>query len=266
MSQTLSSRLRHRLRHGRSPIEQLPRSSRGRLALLLGGLVATSLLLVAGGRASAERNPGTRLEQCENLPTVCDSSHSSNWITGNLGISNSDYSEGDSVPFRATINNLTIGASYSVKISWESTKDGKHAYDYLTSYNRTESTADPCVGLTCASPSDTLPIPIDPNVTGGGVTQIGSQLFSLFGGSFVDAGANIANSGDLCATATCNIASNPSGYVLTGTYAGSSSTSTDVYFTAAAESVVLAWGGRIAAEADWGVGMGHSTSLVRRTT
>ena len=260
MSHTSSSRLRNRLRHGlrhsRNPIDRLPRSSRGRLALLLSGVVATTLLLVAGGRASADRNPGTRLEQCENLTTVCDSSHPSNWITGNLGTSNSDYSEGDSVPFRATLNNLTIGASYGVNIGFESTKDGKHAYDYLTSFNRTESTAEPCIDVTCSPPNDTLPIPIDTNVSGAGVTQVGSQFISLFGGNFIDAGSNIANTGDLCATATCNIATNPGPYVLTGSYAGSSSTSTYVYFTASAETVVLAWGGHIAAESDWGVGMG----------
>lgn len=260
MSHTSSSRLRNRLRHGlrhsRNPIDRLPRSSRGRLALLLSGVVATTLLLVAGGRASADRNPGTRLEQCENLTTVCDSSHPSNWITGNLGTSNSDYSEGDSVPFRATLNSLTIGASYGVNIGFESTKDGKHAYDYLTSFNRTESTAEPCVDVTCSPPNDTLPIPIDTNVSGAGVTQVGSQFISLFGGNFIDAGSNIANTGDLCATATCNIAMNPEPYVLTGGYAGSSSTSTYVYFTASAETVVLAWGGHIAAESDWGVGMG----------
>jgi hypothetical protein len=199
--------------------------------------------------------PSVSLEQCSNLTTTCDTTHSANWQTGNLGTSNSDYAEGDSVPYRTIASNLTVGQTYKLHIEWDTTQSGKHALDYLTTYNRTESTANPCAGVTCAGGTSTLAIPIDSQVTGGGVTQVAGQAFTAFGATFPGNGAMVSNSGgNLCGSATCTIPTNPSAYSLIGTYAGTSQTGLALYFTATNSTAVIAWGGHIARRLDWGSG------------
>jgi len=204
----------------------------------------------AGDSASAKE--ALRLDQCANLRATCDSANPGQWVNGNLNASKAHFSEGESVPYRVSMSDLQVGTTYAVTLEYDSTESGHHAIDYLTSFDRTETTADPCAGETCSGSTDSLPIPADPHVTAEGVTPAGGS-FTLHGGNFVDASTDVANSGNLCATATCTIAANPSGYSLAGTYAGSSHTSTTVYFTADATSAVLAWGGHIATRLDWGM-------------
>lgn len=205
--------------------------------------------------------PSVSLEQCANLVTTCDTSHPSHWQTGNLGVSNSDYAEGDSVPYRSIASNLTVGKTYKLLIEWDATQSGKHAIDYPTSFSRTESTADPCAGVTCAGGSNTLTIPIDPHVTSAGVTQLPDQNFTAFGATFPASGATVNNSGgNLCGSSTCTIAANPSAYTMSGTYAGTATAGTAVYFTATSTTAVIAWGGHIARRIDWG--SGHSAADV----
>src|SRR6185295_2245103 len=69
-------------------------------------------------------------------------------------------------------------------------------------------------------------------VPGGGddITQIPGS-FSMFGGTI---------------TAT-------SGYTVTGTYAGDSTTFITITFTSNVANPVLAWGGHIATRIDWGI-------------
>jgi len=207
----------------------------------------------------ASAKPSLGLEQCANLGTTCDTAHSSNWQTGNLGSSNSAYPEGDSVPFRSVISGLTSGKTYLVSLEWDSTENGgHHAYDYITSFGRTETTANPCSGISCSAPTNLLAIPNDPHVTGASVTPVAGQSFTVFGGSFPSNGASVSNSGNLCGTATCSIPSNPTAYTFAGSFAAASQTGIKVYITAASSTVVLAWGGHVARATDWGVG--HSAS------
>jgi hypothetical protein len=226
---------------------------RASAAMLL--MASVVLLTKWDSPLQASVRPAVSLEQCSNLTTTCDTAHASNWQTGNLGSSNSDYAEGDSVPYRSIASNLTVGRTYKLHIEWDTTQSGKHALDYLTSYNRTESTANPCSGVTCSGGTSTLTIPIDPNVTGAGVTQVSGQSFTAFGATFPANGAVVSNSGgNLCGGSTCTISANPSSYSLNGTYAGTSQTELALYFTANSSTVVIAWGGHIARRLDWGAG------------
>lgn len=217
----------------------------------LAALAIVGLVTVQGGEI-ASAHEAVRLDQCANRDTTCDTANPGRWVNGNLNSSKATYREGDSVPYRATMSDLKVGATYSFSLEYDSTESGRHAIDYLTSFNRTESTADPCAGITCGGSTDTLTIPADPHVIAAGVTPIGGS-FTLHGGNFVDAGTTVPNSGNLCPGSSCTIAANPSGFSLSGTYAGSSRTSTTVYFTANATSAVLAWGGHIATRMDWGM-------------
>ena len=73
-------------------------------------------------------------------------------------------------------------------IGYDTTKGGRHAFDYLTSYNRTETLADPCAGLTCTGGSDPYAIPSDTQLVTGAphnVTQAAGDM-TLFGGDITN--------------------------------------------------------------------------------
>jgi hypothetical protein len=201
--------------------------------------------LSSGGAAStmaAQAKPAANIDQCANggvggTPVQCAGAA---WQNGNLGQSQAHYNEGESVPYRASFTSLAAGQTYTATIEWDTTQSGKHALDYLTAFNRTETTASPCAGVSgvpvgaCSSPT-TFPIPTDPNVTavnGFAGTQVPGN-FTIYNGSI----------------------SAVSAYTLTGTYAGSSSTRITLTFApASAGTAVLAWGGHIATRVDWGQG------------
>jgi hypothetical protein len=218
-------------------------------------VLVVAVIAVIAKQASplqAAGKPSISLEQCANKGPTCDASNASQWVTGNLGTSNSEYSEGDAVAYRAVLNNLTVGSTYKVDIEWDSTVSGRHAMDYLTSFDFSETTADPCAGIACGSQS-TLSIPMDPSVSGAMVGQQAGQSISIFGGTFPANGAVVTNTGGtICGSVSCTISSNPSSYSLNGTYGSTSETSVSVFITATSNTAVLAWGGHIASRVDWG--------------
>lgn len=174
------------------------------------------------------------LDQCGNGPvsspdpTPCQSG--SEWENGNLGASKSHYQEGDSVPYRMTMIGLSL-ASHTLTIEWDTTKSGKHAEDYLTSYDETVA-ANPCAGVSGCGSANTFAIPADPQVTGEGITPI-SGNFTIFGGSISAVSAYSYPNG--------------SGFL------GDKSARITITFTATQSNPVLAWGGHIATRTDWGL-------------
>jgi hypothetical protein len=129
--------------------------------------------------ASAEAKPAANLDQCANGPNgtvFCNDSLNAGWQNGNLNANQARYFEGDSVPYRSRISGLTVGNTYTVTIQWDTTKQSKHALDYLTSVDRTVP-VNACLGVAgvpagaCSSPSF-AGIPVDPLVQNSGVTQI----------------------------------------------------------------------------------------------
>src|SRR5262249_34023273 len=147
---------------------------------------------------------------------------------------------------------LTIGNTYPISIEYDTTQGGKHAFDYLTSFDRTEPTPgnNPCtqkqggsiVNICHPASFVTVPIPLDPNDAAGqeplpgnsdDIAQI-AGVFTLFSGN----GLSIVNPG--------------SPYTLSGSYAGNSSTSITVQFNSTATTAVLAWSGHISTRPNWG--------------
>ena len=200
-----------------------------------------------------DANPSASLDQCANDPFPspntdgCNSS-STSWVNGNLGSSKSSYFEGDSIPYRLTFDNLSTNGTHKVTIEWDTTKGGKHALDYLTTFNRTVANADPCLGVSgCSSPS-TFPIPADPQVTGAGVTPVAGN-FTLYGGTITAVDAPTTTQDTACTAA------NRSGsycYSAGTGFTGDKSASITISFTASVANPVLAWGGHISSRADWG--------------
>jgi hypothetical protein len=181
------------------------------------------------------------LEQCANggvgLPD--QQCTGANWVPTDATQANSHWVEGDSVAYRDVFANLVPGTSYTVTIAYNTTNGGKHAFDYLTSYNRTETDAVACSGIpSCVGSPSTFAIPTDGNVTKGpdgipgtadDITQIPGN-FSIWNGTITSV----------------------SSYLLNGSYSGDSWTLVSVTFTANSSDAVLAWGGHIATRTDWG--------------
>lgn len=220
----------------------------------------SAFLLTATGNSSGLVAQATftdgsaNLDTCENgpagSPTPCTGDA---WTNGNVNAQKAHYAEGESVPYRTILENLIVGNTYTLTIEYDTTQGGDHAFDYLTSFDRTEPTPgnNPCtrkqggsiVSICNPLVSVTTPIPIDQNVTngpngvpGGGddITQI-AGVFTLFNGNAL------------------SIVNPLSPYTLDGTYAGNSSTSITVQFNATSTIAVLAWGGHISTRLDWGI-------------
>jgi uncharacterized repeat protein (TIGR01451 family) len=151
-------------------------------------------------------------------------------VNGNLGASKSVYFEGDSIPYRMRFGNLSL-ASHYVDIEWDTTKSGKHALDYITTFNRTVTDANPCVGVAGCSGFTTFPIPADPQ--NASISQLPGD-FRIYGGTITSVSAY----------------SYPNGPGFTG----DKSARLRVTFTASVTNPVLAWGGHIATRLDWGTG------------
>jgi len=193
-----------------------------------------SLQVVTHLPESLAAGPAANIDQCANggvgdPPVVCTGAA---WVNGNLNGNQAHYAEGDTVPFRMVFTDLVIGTN-TVTLEWDTTKSGKHAYDYLTTFNATETTANPCSGVAGCTTATTFPIPLDPNIPLSG-TFTGTQqpgVFKLYNGTITLASA----------------------YTLTGSYAGNSSTKITLTFTATSATAVLAWGGHIGSRLDWGL-------------
>ena len=219
-----------------------------KLVQLVGtGLLA--LLMVCGGLLVT---PGTSMaaetvtnQQCGNQS---DGLGPCEWIMGNVNHTKAQYFEGDSVPYRIVMEKLTANTQYWITFGWDTTKTASHALDYITTYDRSESFADPCSGwtgsvgpVTCSTDS-TYAIPTDPQVTAAGVTPEAGDI-TLSNGTIDSVGSNAPDYNDGL-------------YTYWGSYTGTSSALITVKFTTGPgqTAVVLAYGGHIATEADWGVG------------
>ena len=223
-----------------------------KLALSALFLVAFVSLVSVEAFAQSGEAQTIRLEQCRNGGSVDasnDCNTTSSFVTGNVGSQNSHWSESQFVPYRAIITDLAAG-TYTVLIGYDAKESGRHALDYLGSYNYTEENANPCVNGDCpAGAPATLAIPADPYIVGGPgyPVQINPNTqnpievipgdMTLWGG----AGATIDS------------------IVYVGTFTGTKSTEerqVRVTFTLASAqtSVVLAWGGHIGWQGDWGAG------------
>jgi hypothetical protein len=191
-------------------------------------------------------NPAVDLDQCANGDLGTEPCLGASWQNGNVNANQAQYFEGDSIPYRDTFTGLTVGETYSKTIEWDTTKSGKHALDYLTTWNQSALPgSDPCDGTglpSCVdgSGANTFAIPDDPNVLSGPDGTPGtSDDINPIDGVFECFGCTITG---------------VSSYTLSGTYADTSATSITITFTANSSTgeAVLAWGGHISSRVDWG--------------
>ncbi|MEK6720765.1 MAG: hypothetical protein AABZ33_08870, partial [Chloroflexota bacterium] len=183
------------------------------------------------------------------------------WTQGNLNANNSTYAEGDATVQRLWLDGLAPGSEHTVTLKYGTTKGGKHAYDYLTTWDYSESwitDADLCQDLDANG-----------NAAGGACTDWGAddtqQILDDPNAAFTaenpdvvqPAGRNFTmRNGDMTA------ATFPA--VVSGTYAGDSETAITITFTVGSDSdacveksgtetcsVALWFGAHIALTSEW---------------
>ncbi|HYQ56851.1 MAG TPA: T9SS type A sorting domain-containing protein [Draconibacterium sp.] len=76
-----------------------------------------------------------KLSQAQNgkLTSITDPIH---WVTGNVNGQKAHYTENMTLPYQLEIINLEVDSVYEVTIGWDTKKNGLHALDFLTSYDR----------------------------------------------------------------------------------------------------------------------------------
>jgi uncharacterized repeat protein (TIGR01451 family) len=231
---------------GRSTIRRTVGAT-GRVFAVVAALVATQMLWALPANAAAAAN----LDACGNgtvaVPLTCSSaSNPTGWQNGDINANSGHYKEGDSVPYRALVTGLArlnaqnLPIVHTLDIDYDTLASAHHAFDYLTTYNRTVTTANPCDGQSAVSPCSgptQLAIPHDPTLPNN-ITQVAGSM-SIWNGSITDV----------------SYVGAPSGNDLTRTIR--------VSFTIGSNDCVgndcdgiIAWGGHIASELDWGAGSG----------
>src|SRR5688572_6057240 len=179
------------------------------------------------------------------------------WVKGNVGPANSHYVEGQSIPYRIVITGLTNGP-HTLILEWDTLQRGKHAIDYLTSYDRllphdqfvshtTAEAINPVAGIGATfGSSNTFPIPAPSSV---GSPVAGQPTTSFEGVPPAERVMTIWNGTVTRLT-----------YLTEELLIGDSAvTRLAVEFVAEAETVVIAWGGHIGSKFDWGSGNSASS-------
>jgi len=137
-----------------------PGVSVGGRALALSGCLFVLLLSCLIGstnfRAVSASNPMTPfkpasadLSQVRNggvgcdvtVPNSCD--NPADWVNGKAGASNAHYQEGQSIPYRIVMQNLTLG-NHAVVIEWDVRHSSANAIDFITHYQRISESVQPC--------------------------------------------------------------------------------------------------------------------------
>jgi len=191
----------------------------------------------------------TSLDQCANrlggTASAINDCTASAWTSGNVNRNSSLYREGDFVPMRSVVKDLTAGRAYTYRIGYDAVESGLHAYDYLGTYNASAFVGQqivPCTGVSgtapphaCGSAPTTTAVPIDTATTFPNGRGQKPGDFSMWGATLTHA-------------AYVNPA--PIGVNTPGKV----QREVDVTFTAHGDTVVLAWGAHIASTVDWGPG------------
>jgi hypothetical protein len=256
-------------------------------------LVASYLVTATGPSGTAtttftDSNP-YNLDQCTNggvgeTPEPCRGSKIQpngavegfkNWENGDANGQKAHWKEGDFVPYRARISGIGAG-THTLTLEYDVVASSKHALDYLGSYDATETTEstatpphanknNPCLDLVQAgqmASGDCNPT----SVRAGNKSEIPIPTLT-------DCGESKGTGPNLKSSPGNVVIFGPSGTSLgTVTYkeqnvppsgTGKCSTLVNITFTSPAvdakHTIVIAWGGHIASEADWGAGNSASS-------
>ena len=228
--------------------------------------LVASLIPITSSAAGAAAN----LDQCVNgavgppivlepcLNGTLNTIKYANWVNGDSNGSKSHWREGDYVSYRVTVTGLTAGSDHTLTFHYDTVHGSKHALDFLGGFDATETTSltqgtfnfnhnNPCFDtLGCDLTTPATPI--------GTAPMLAPTLANCNGSAGTPPafpGGNFAIFGPFGSTVSTN--SYPSENAIAGT--GQCSTTVLLPFhVGSGSSVVLAWGGHIASQKDWGAG------------
>lgn len=192
------------------------------------------------------RNGGVGCD--ETVPNSCDDP--ADWVNGNAGASNAHYREGQSIPYRLIMKDLTIG-NHSVVIEWDVRHSSKNAIDFITHFQRISESVQPCGPAN--HPEDIVPGCNPASFTTFDIpapTGVNSPIPGLPENAFNALPVAQRRMTMYNGTITSMVYGNPQGNLALA----QASTSITINFTAASSTVVMAWGGHIARSVDWGAG------------
>ena len=204
------------------------------------------------------------LDQCLNGPAT---NHlpcaGGTYVNGDANANKAHWYEGDFVAYRAVLTGLGAGP-HTLNFGYDPVRSSKHAFDYIGSYDATETTSsvagalhannnDPCSDVLpagqCAPSSPVSSIAVPPANLGGGSTIC--NVPGTFTGSQIPGAVKLFGPANSALTAISYTTQN------SGTN-GTCGTDLSVSFTLPAgttnATAVLAWGGHIATHFNWGTG------------
>ncbi|MCX7602680.1 MAG: hypothetical protein N2036_01250, partial [Bryobacteraceae bacterium] len=252
-------------------------------------IIAADSSKVSPAAAAATKAGAANLDQCRNgnatSPNNCvDLGGGSGWVNGNVGSQQGHYAEGYSIPYRMKFTGISAG-TWTVDISYDTTQSLKHAIDFLTRYDWMNDPLHLLVfghGPECVDPPDAFlpgaggggtpavcdpgpptsvfPIPA-PNIpyslgSGGPPCTTGLPVGNVLAGATSCPGDRwnaISGSGNAYFSLWGGTI-NKVYYLYQDQGAGEKTTRIRVVFTvpSGVTSALLAWGGHIAREQDWG--------------
>lgn len=223
------------------------------MALLISGLsgsasfsTAVAPFKPASADLSQVRNGGVGCDQT--VPNSCNDP--ADWVNGNAGASNAHYQEGQSIPYRLVMKDLTTG-NHSVVIEWDVRHSSANAIDFITHYQRINESVQPCGPAN--HPEDIVPGCNPANFTTFDIpapTGVNSPIPGLPENAFNALPVAQRRMTMYNGTINSMVYTNPQGDLSLA----QASTRITINFTAASPTVVLAWGGHIARAVDWGTG------------
>ena len=163
------------------------------------------------------------------------------WRFGNLNPQNSDYHEGEGVPFLLRIDNADPDRTYTFDIRYDCSHLGINGYDFLSRYDRDRGIA-PALAEDApgnANFNAALPVPDDASIPFDNAES--DRVFKLWGGTF--GGASGPSPAGLCQPDHGQKAEKL--YTLS--------------LTATSPTVFLLWSGHLASAINWGEGKGASS-------
>lgn len=207
---------------------------------------------VAGAVKPVTTTGAANIDQAENgKDAVANVVSPVDWVNGNVNEQKGHYVEGQSIPYRMILTDLTPGTSNTLIIGFDVIKangqDKKFAIDYITSNNRIDETVDPCSGtassICSGTESDAIEIPA-PNYTGS-LNGVGaSDVTDSFDALVVDEGAQYVKmwNGSLDSIA----------YTVSPDLSSSNyEAQVSIVFTPTSDSAVISWGGHISSSVDY---------------
>ena len=225
----------------------------GVMALLISGFsgsasfnTAVAPFKPASADLSQVRNGGVGCDQT--VPNSCNDP--ADWVNGNAGASNAHYREGESIPYRLVMKDLTIG-NHSVVIEWDVRHSSANAIDFITHYQRVSESIQPCGPAN--HPEDIVPGCNPANFTTFDIpapTGVNSPIPGLPENAFNALPVAQRRMTMYNGTINSMVYTNPQGDLSMA----QASTRITINFTAASSTVVMAWGGHIARAVDWGAG------------